>query len=368
MRVVYVSKAMVVPAYRDKLRCLAQKLEVTAVVPTRWGSEVATRNAEHNFELRTIPVWFSGYNHLHLYRGITRVLGQLEPDLVHIDEEPYSAVTTQLVRACHALGVPTVFFAWQNLRKRLPPPFGAARAFVFRYAAGGIAGTQRAADVLRAANYRGPLAIIPQMGVDPELFAPSPATRQKIRAELGYAENDFVIGFGGRLVREKGVHLLIDAAAALVNAQLIIIGSGPERAALEAQVRRVMPGAVRFTDAVDSTAMPRWLNALDVLVLPSLTTPRWMEQFGRILVEAMACGVPVIGAASGEIPHVIGDAGLTFPEGNTARLTEALRALQTQADRRTLLGGQGRKRVLDRFTQSHVVDNTVTFYQEVIAR
>ena len=73
--------------------------------------------------------------------------------------------------------------------------------------------------------------------------------------------------------------------------------------------------------------MARYLARMSVLVLPSLTTARWKEQFGRVLIEAMALGVPVIGSDSGEIPWVIGDAGLVFPEGNSAVLRERLRAL-----------------------------------------
>ena len=69
-----------------------------------------------------------------------------------------------------------------------------------------------------------------------------------------------------------------------------------------------------------STEVPAVLRALDVLVLPSLTTPSWKEQFGRVLQEAMACAIPVVGSDSGEIPHVIGDAGLVTPEGDAAAL------------------------------------------------
>ena len=54
------------------------------------------------------------------------------------------------------------------------------------------------------------------------------------------------------------------------------------------------------------------MRKLHALVLPSRTTPRWKEQFGRVLIEAMACGVPPVGSDSGEIPHVIDDAGLVF--------------------------------------------------------
>lgn len=367
MRVVYVSKAMVVPAYRDKLSVLGRELELTAVVPLHWGADRVDTNSATNFTLRTLPVWFSGHNHFHLYRGIAALLSELRPDLVHIDEEPYSAVTSQLVRACEHRGVPTLFFAWQNLPKRLPPPFHAARTFVFNRVAGGIAGTASAGAVLRQAGYAGPLAVIPQMGVDPCRFAPNPKVRSQARHALGVSDQDFLVGFGGRLVREKGVHLLVAAAARIPAARLLIIGEGPERSALEQQIAQCMPGRVHFLGATSSIDVPRWLNALDVLVLPSLSTRSWVEQFGRILVEAMACEVPVIGARSGEIPHVIGDAGLTFEEGRVDELGALLNVLHSAPERRTELGKRGRALVLERYSQDRVVSSTVRFYDEVMA-
>src|SRR5690606_9394088 len=170
MRVLYVSKALVVAAYRDKLRALAAHVDVTALVPKRWGAQApeqdagAGRGAAHGgggiaaahaspgrangaaaFAERagaasappviTRPALLHGHNHFHLYRGAGAVLDAVRPDLVHIDEEPYSIVTLQLAELCRARGIPSLFFAWQNLAKRLPPPFGALRARVFRLVA-----------------------------------------------------------------------------------------------------------------------------------------------------------------------------------------------------------------------------------------
>jgi glycosyltransferase involved in cell wall biosynthesis len=367
MRVVYVSKAMVVPAYRDKLNVLGRQIELTAVVPLQWGRDRANDSSASTFSLRALPVWFSGHNHFHLYRGITALLSELRPDLVHIDEEPYSAVTTQLVRACVEQRVRTLFFAWQNLEKRLPPPFSAARSFVFNRVAGGIAGTEAAAAVLRHAGFAGPMAIIPQMGVDPDRFTPDLRARAEVRRGLGISESEFVVGFGGRLVREKGVHLLIEAASQVPGAHVLVLGDGPERAQLERQAVLRLGGRAHFPGGITSIDMPRWLNALDVLVLPSLSTRNWVEQFGRILVEAMACGVPVIGARCGEIPQVIGDAGLTFKEGDTNHLAAELSELNALPDRRAAMGQRGRALVAARYTQDQVVANTVRFYREVLA-
>src|SRR5690606_39126063 len=151
--------------------------------------------------------------------------------------------------------------------------------------------------------------------------------------------------FGGRLVPEKGVHLLIEALASLPDdAHLVVMGDGPERPWLEAQAAQAGAGErVHFVGAVPSVAMPRWLAALDTLALPSLRTKGWAEQFGRILVEAMACQVPVVGTATGEVPEVVGEGGVVVPEGDTVALAAALRELAAMArDARRELGRRAR--------------------------
>lgn len=367
MKVLYVSKALVVAAYRDKLRALAAHAEVSALVPDRWSGEPVEPGDDPRLRIETRAVLFRGHNHLHVYRGARRTLERIRPELVHIDEEPYSAVTFQFARLCRRLGVPAICFGWQNLDKRLPPPFGAMRARVFRSMAGAIAGTQQAGEVLRRAGYRGRMAVIPQFGVDAARFAPDPEARRRVRALIGAAEDEFVIGFGGRLVREKGVHLLLDAVRALPGARLVVLGEGPERARLEADARGAgLAGRVHFAGRVPSLDVARWLPAFDALALPSLRRPGWVEQFGRILVEAMSCGVPVVGSASGEIPRVIGDGGLVVPEGDVRALTAALGELAGRPETRAELSRRARCRVLAHFTQERVAAETAGFYRMVL--
>jgi glycosyltransferase involved in cell wall biosynthesis len=123
---------------------------------------------------------------------------------------------------------------------------------------------------------------------------------------------------------------------------------------------------VHFAGDVPSLDVPRWIAALDCLVLPSRTTQRWKEQFGRVLVEAMATGVPVVGSSSGEIPVVIGDAGRIFSEGDGRALIGELRALAESPELRAELGRRGRERALARYTQEKIVLDTVSFYERIV--
>jgi glycosyltransferase involved in cell wall biosynthesis len=367
MKVLYISKALVVAAYRDKLRALGEYATVTAVIPERWGRARIEDGDAATPVVRYWPVRLDGHNHLHVYRSVGALLRQARPDLVHIDEEPYSLVAAQLGRACHRLGIPFVFYAWQNLDKRLPPPFGAVRRYVLRRAAAGLAGSDDAAGILRRAGFTGPLAVVPQFGVDVRRFAPDRRAAARLRARFGVPAGALLVGFGGRLVREKGVHLLLEAARGLPDVHVLFIGGGPERPALQRDaVLWEMWDRVHFTGALHSLAVPAHLAALDILVLPSLRAAGWVEQFGRILVEAMACGVPVIGAASGEIPRVIGDAGLVVPGGDAAALRAAIGGLGVDGIRRDELGRRGRARVLDRYTNERIAADTARLYATVL--
>ncbi len=368
-RVLYVSKALVVSAYRAKLRALSRHARVRALVPERWGdAEVEPLGGLHGpARIAFRRPLFHGHNHLHLYPGLGSALDGDGPDLVHIDEEPFSAVTFQLALLCRRRGIPALFFSWENLDKWIPPPFAALRDRVYRWVDGAIAGTDRAAEVLRDTGYRGPLAVIPQFGIDPERFRPDEGARTRTRKKLGLGCDDFVVGFAGRLVPEKGVEALLDAASATEGTTVVFIGEGPLREALESRARSGKDGVrARFVGRVPSPAIPRWLNGLDALVLPSRDAPRWSEQFGRVLVEAMACGVPVVGTDSGEIPRVIGDAGVVVAGAGARALAGALRSLRDDPGRRRALGEAGRRRALERFTNDRIARKTAAFYAELL--
>jgi glycosyltransferase involved in cell wall biosynthesis len=224
-----------------------------------------------------------------------------------------------------------------------------------------IVGNQGAAQVWRDKGYGGPLAVIPQFGVDPEFFKPQ--TKEKSPS------GEFVVGFGGgRLVFEKGGDLLLQAVAALPGAwRLIFGGSGPERERLQRMARQLkVAERVCFKGQIPSTRMPAFYAQLDALVLPSRTCPNWKEQFGRVLIEAMACGVPVVGSTCGEIPNVIGDAGLICEENDVAGLRRHLLYLQQQPERRRELSRRGRQRALERYTQAQIAAQTVQVYREIV--
>lgn len=364
MKVLYVSKALIAAAHRDKLTALSDHVDVAAVVPSRWGRRRPEPCSEAEPLIRRARVWLSGANHLHVYPDAAAILDDVTPDLVHIDEEPYSAVTWQFARLCQVRGIPSLFFAWQNIAKRLPPPFETMRRQVFRMVSGAIAGTPDALRILIELGYRGPVTAIPQFGVRLECFGPSANDRREVRDSWGVPETRFVIGYAGRLVPEKGIPTLLDAMARLPNVDLVLVGDGPERRpALGRALQLGISGRVTFLGSVPSVGIPRVLRGLDALVLPSRATRGWQEQFGRVLVEGMASGLPVVATRTGSIPWVVDDVALLVPPDAPSALADAIRTLSGDPMLRTKLAERGRELVRRRFSTEIVVQHTVDWYR-----
>lgn len=364
MRVLMISKACVVGAYQRKIEELAkfEDIELALIVPPYWlekGRKIPLeRLYTSGYELLVLPMALNGHFHLHFYPGLRKEVERFKPDIIHIDEEPYNLATFQAMRSAKKVGAQALFFTWQNLLRRYPPPFSWMERYNLNNAAYAIAGNQEGKEVLRAKGYRGGVAVIPQFGVDPEVYKPNGHEKR---------ERVFCIGYIGRLVEEKGVDLLLRALSDLPGEwRLRILGSGPQKGRLESLVQELgLIGRVAFDSPIPSPGMPDYYRGLDLLVLPSRTRSNWKEQFGRVLIEAMATGVPVVGSDSGEIPHVIGDAGLIFPEDDALAFREAIEEIMGDERLRQRLAQAGRERVLERYTQAQLALETYQVYQEM---
>jgi glycosyltransferase involved in cell wall biosynthesis len=361
MHVVMVSKALIVGAYQRKAEEIARRgVKLTVLVPPSWrdrrGWQVATALHTEGYTLRTIPLWLNGSFHLHFYPTLARELAHLRPDVLHMDEEPYNLATYLALGIAQRLGISALFFTWQNLLRNYPPPFAWWERVNYRRAGHALAGNQDAAAVLRWKGYQGPLTVLPQFGVDPAIFSCASASRA--------AGAPLRIGYAGGLLPEKGLDLLLQACAGLRGEwRLTLVGEGESRAALVALAAKLdVRDRVRFEPRLQSHAMPVFYQALDVFVLPSRTLPTWKEQFGRVLIEAMSCAIPVVGSNSGEIPNVMGEAGLLFAEGDVDALRGHLQRLLDDPGLRANLGQAGRERVLAHYTMQKIAAETVNVY------
>lgn len=362
MKVLVVSKALVASTYRRKLDALAELgAEVTAVVPPEWREGGAGQRLEAGpegkYRLIVSPLRWNGHFHLHYYPDLPRIIRQSKPDILHLDEEPYNLATYLGLRASRKSDVPAIFFSWQNLLRRYPPPFRQVERYVYRHTNGAIAGTDEVAGVLRRKGYAGRLAVIPQFGVDINHFHPGPAP-----------DGPFRVGFLNRLTPGKAPLLALEAFNRLpADSCLEVVGDGPMRGELENAIQRLgLTRRVSVRARIPSGDVPELMRSLHVVLLPSIATARWIEQFGRVLIEAMASGIPAIGSDSGEIPRVLGNAGIITPEGDAAALGDALLELYQNPSRRAELGRLGRERAVERFSHERIARASLTFYEQVL--
>jgi glycosyltransferase involved in cell wall biosynthesis len=368
MKVLMLSKACVAGAYQRKLEEIAALgVDLTVIVPPYWQDERGTLRLERKFtagyRLMVSPIRFNGHFHIHYYPQLWRCLQSTMPDIIHVDEEPSDLVAFHAIRGAVHTGARPLFFTWQNLNRLHPPPFHWFMQYAFRQCAHAIAGTADAKNVLRAKGYAGIVSVIPQFGVDPGIFKP-------VDRPDGVLNRPFTIAYAGRMIPVKGLDILLRAAARLTGDwRLRLIGNGPERDNLRRLAQNLnIAGRVSFEPQVESSEMPRIYGQIDLCVLPSRCAPTWVEQFGRVLIEAMACRVPVIGAATGEIPTTIGDAGLTFPENDAEALRALVERVRSDEPLRRRLQERGQQRVLTKFTQASIARQTVDVYRELMIK
>jgi glycosyltransferase involved in cell wall biosynthesis len=359
VKVVVVSRAYADPGQRGKLRALAGLgCTLAAAVPASWRAHPEGRQQDAAFGddagVRIYPVPVDGARWDR--RSLTRLLSEFRPDLVQLEEEPWSPVAGVVARAAGRYGFRLVAFSAQSLPRPLPLLARFRRARTVRTAAAAIGANHLAAALLAAGRPGLQQAVIPQVGVLPPL---SP------REDPG---TGFAIGFVGRLVPERGLDVLLRACVRLRGFWTVhVVGSGPSQEELESLAARLgMAARVTWHGALTRAGLePVWAG-LDCVVQPARTTPSWVEVRGRTALEAMAHGIPVIGSRSGVLPELLEGVGRVVPEDDVDALAGVLQEwLEDPAERRRL-GAESRRRVLADFTDESVAERTVKLWREVL--
>lgn len=388
LRILVVSHTYIVDLNCEKLKALAALepgIEVTIVVPRRWqpggvqNCVVETRCWQDG-TLRVVPIAnFSQNNQGLLCFGMELIalLRQFRPHIIQVEQGIKSIAYAQLIALNRLLRLraKNLLFTWWNLPYRLKFPIAWLHAFNLSQTHGLIAGNQDGADVLRSYGYTGATCVMPQLGVDETLFRPQP--QPELAKTLGIQPDEFVVGFVGRFVEEKGLLTLCNALSLITDRpwKWLLLGRGPLKSVIQAQADAAgMGDRLVWVESVPHAEVPRYINLMNTLVLPSetshqfktLTATGWKEQFGHVLIEAMACQVPVIGSDSGEIPHVIADAGLIFPEGHVASLQQALLWLMDQPELAKELGDRGYQRAMSEYTNRALAQRQLKFYRQLL--
>jgi L-malate glycosyltransferase len=411
-------------------RLYPDDVNLIVIIPTLWPTHLfihkaGTENNKFfkNCQFVALPVINAGNEVKYRFRltALFKILKKYCPEIIQIEQGDTAFSFLQAILLTKLLRLKTkfMFFTWINWR---PPRSWKDILFwqwigklnrYFSYAA--IVGNNEAKNILIEKKFNKPIMVLPQLGINTDIFRPGTLLKKNI------------IGFVGRLVSEKGVDLLIKAFFRLHKYfpewKLMIVGDGPEKKSLQNLVttlsqkdvipgkKNVIPGfdlgsllqhkphgsrigvrddilGVRndnlgvqndplliqenflsniiFNNVVTHKKVASLVQTFSMLVLPSYDTPLWKEQFGHVLIEAMACSVPVIGSNAGEIPHVIKKSGLLFKQKNVTSLYRCLAKLMGNEQLRNQLGKAGVERVQQHYTHQVVAQKTYNWWKKVL--
>ena len=332
LRVLIISHAYVVGVNQGKLKAIAdtQEVELALLAPNNWKAWEWNRflPLETPFPeicVYSAPVWFTGKVGAHIYAPwkIWQVINDFQPDLIQVEEEIFSLCALEVAIWAKLFDKPLVISNW---------------------------------------GYKGKIEVIPQMGVDTKLFTPQIVNNN---------QNELNIGFLGRLVPEKGIDILFTAVSQLrqqdLNCQITICGSGKSEADLRQMAAKLkIADMVIWKGAVSHEEAPKEISKFGVLVLPSRTIATWKEQFGHVIIEAMAMGILVVGSSCGEIPHAIANPDLIFPEEDATALAAVLKRAICDRNWRQKMGSYGIERVQKNYSHEQIARRSIDLWQKII--
>lgn len=367
MRVLRISHSAVVTAWRGREAALRERgMTVRTLSARTWEEggrpvDLEPQPGEDVVGVRTLgrhPNVFL-YDPLPLWRA----LGE-DWDVLDLHEEP-AALATAEVLALRALRrllggrpAPYVLYSAQNIAKRYPPPFRWWEARALRGAGAVSVCNAEAADVLRAKGLTAPAHVV-GLGVEQADLAP---TDTDVAGAVAPARTGYV---GRLLAPHKGLDVLLDAAEADPRLHVAIAGAGPHEAELRRRAATpALAGRVTFHGHLAGTDLAAFYRGLDVLAVPSVPTPGWLEQFGRVAVEAMAAGVPVVASDSGALRDVVGGAGTLVPPGDAAALARALAVVLDDPERAARMRAAGLERARE-YTWAAIAERYEAMYRGV---
>lgn len=371
MKILLIDPTCVYPGEAAKIRAFAELGGISLEVLT--GD--LHRDGTHTAKLETPPQIQSVGFHVGRVAGKfpnrTLLLSKLRrslnnhPDVIlaYSDWDHLLTLEIALLKAIVTPKSKLLFQIWENQfytwKSHPQPNMGLylldrfASKIIFATSDGAMARSAQAAEVLIRAGFSKPVKVIP-WGVDLDLFE----YREPV------LRDPFVVGYVGRLVKEKGVDDLLRAVEGIPRVKVIIAGAGPEDKDLEQQASH-MGIDCQFVGHVPQDRLPETVRQMNAVVLPSRTTKKWAEQFGRAAVEAMAMGVPAIGSDCGAIPWVIGDPELIYSEGDVEVLRKIILWLQADPDAYRRKAQAAQRRARHKFNWGIHARATVEFCREI---
>lgn len=357
VRVAILSHSLRDPTGRGKLRALAGLgVQVTALLP---GGTAATEG-----QVRLAPVDVAGDPAVPdsirwSGRSLRRLLSDLRPDLLQIEEAPDTPGAAVAAAEARRLDIPYVLFSWESLPRKRALLERRRYQRVILGAAGLVGGNRLAAGLLGTEAPETPVVVLPQTGV----ALPGHALRPRPSGA-----NTLRIGFVGRLVPERGADLLLRAVAQVMGPwQLGIVGTGPAQEELEALAQRLgLASRIVWHGAMDREAVDHLWGEFDCLVVPSRSTSTWTETFSPMLVRAMASGVAPIVTRTGALPEIVDAVGAVVDGEDELALILQTWLAEPHLHQRA--GDAARCRVLAEYADSVIAERTLAFWSHLLAR
>ncbi|MBS1988041.1 glycosyltransferase family 4 protein [Candidatus Dependentiae bacterium] len=381
MKVLIISHTYISAINRDKWKVLAQRhpdITLTVVFPTQWENILFSYDIKQpeldqekmsNCSFLAIPAYNIGNEVRYCYhtKKLLTLLKDCKPDLVHVEQGATALSFAQVILCCKFLRLKPrfTFFTWINWRPQKSLGdlvfWNFVRRWNLRNVHGGFTGNHDAAKILQEDGFTKPICVLPQLGISLKKFHPAPPTEKNNSKRIGYV---------GRLVPEKGVHLLLKAFDQVSRShpdwELVFVGRGPEQAMLHESIHDLgLSKRVTIINPVPHEEVANLMRSFSLFVLPPCDTPGWKEQFGHVLIEAMACGIPILASNAGEIPNVVGDAGIIFEQKNLEDLTQKLAHLIKDSALRETLAQAGLKRVEKFYSHEAIADATYNFWKTI---
>ena len=289
-----------------------------------------------------------------------------QPDVLHIFEEFSGLIAFQslLLNTLLRRKSKVMMYSAENLPNNIRAVLKFPMRYVMKRADVAFVCSHGVKTVLEAEGYTNSIEVFP-LGVDTTKFYKFSANDVKDELQL---HGKFVVGYVGRLLEIKGVYLLIELMQHLPDSfHAVFVGNGPEEHNLRKLAAQYhVSQRVHFVGNVPYTRLPHYINCMDIGIVPSRTTKRWKEQFGRVLVEFMSCEVPVIGSTSGSIPEVLGTAGCLFSEDNIQQLVQKIHDLSKTPEILQELGKKGRARVIANYSTEIMCNRLLSMYTNLV--
>lgn len=353
-RLVFYSRLAFYPIHLEAYKYLCSHYDVCGTIIANSPPDIPTvhqqlgwgdsQTIDYSSDIRIVPEADRAVQ----ARWLKRHLCEVRPDVIWVQEEPTDYFLFRVLRAYFLKRSPRIVTAvCENSFPSGPLLVRLIRKVLWWRLNGLLAVATASLEGIRAA---GMPAKVPASTLVAGALPP-PEAVEPMELPFMQGVDDFIVGFAGRICEEKGWKVLLTALLSLpASVKCLIAGDGPQISEIHSWISNpVLQGRVFYMGLLPKAKLWSFYRALDCLVIPSLTFPHWKEQFGGVLADGMAMGLPLIGSDSGAIPEVIGPAGLVVPENRSDVLAAAIRRLREDASLRRKLGDAGRQRFWTEF-------------------